>query len=94
MAEDFRLSKNLGGVQLCPLAVGHFKEGCTLAGRRDRRATRRAPSPRRPLNAVTASTTPKQSKEHLMVDSPIRPSPGSRQPSWLGSSQRFRFSYA
>ena len=27
VAEDFRLSKNLGGVHLCPLAVGHIKKG-------------------------------------------------------------------
>ncbi len=27
IAEDFRLSKNLGGVHLCPLAVGHIKKG-------------------------------------------------------------------
>jgi hypothetical protein len=27
IAEDFRLSKNLGGVKLCPLAVGHIKKG-------------------------------------------------------------------
>jgi hypothetical protein len=27
IAEDFRLSKNLGGVVLCPLAVGHIKKG-------------------------------------------------------------------
>lgn len=27
IAEDFRLSKNLGGVTLCPLAVGHIKKG-------------------------------------------------------------------
>jgi hypothetical protein len=27
IAEDFRLSINLGGVQLCPLAVGHIKKG-------------------------------------------------------------------
>jgi hypothetical protein len=27
VAEDFRLSKNLGGVTLCPLAVGHIKKG-------------------------------------------------------------------
>ena len=27
IAEDFRLSKNLGGVYLCPLAVGHIKKG-------------------------------------------------------------------
>ena len=27
IAEDFRLSKNLGGVELCPLAVGHIKKG-------------------------------------------------------------------
>ncbi len=27
VAEDFRLSINLGGVHLCPLAVGHIKKG-------------------------------------------------------------------
>jgi len=27
IAEDFRLSINLGGVHLCPLAVGHIKKG-------------------------------------------------------------------
>lgn len=27
VGEDFRLSKNLGGVHLCPLAVGHIKKG-------------------------------------------------------------------
>jgi hypothetical protein len=27
VAEDFRLSKNLGGVKLCALAVGHIKKG-------------------------------------------------------------------
>lgn len=27
VAEDFRLSMNLGGVHLCPLAVGHIKKG-------------------------------------------------------------------
>lgn len=27
IAEDFRLSMNLGGVHLCPLAVGHIKKG-------------------------------------------------------------------
>lgn len=27
IAEDFRLSITLGGVQLCPLAVGHIKKG-------------------------------------------------------------------
>lgn len=27
IAEDFRLSMNLGGVTLCPLAVGHIKKG-------------------------------------------------------------------
>ena len=27
VAEDFRLSKNLGGVHLCSLAVGHIKKG-------------------------------------------------------------------
>lgn len=27
VAEDYRLSMNLGGVHLCPLAVGHIKKG-------------------------------------------------------------------
>jgi hypothetical protein len=27
VSEDFRLSINLGGVHLCPLAVGHIKKG-------------------------------------------------------------------
>lgn len=27
IAEDYRLSMNLGGVRLCPLAVGHIKKG-------------------------------------------------------------------
>jgi hypothetical protein len=53
IAEDFRLSKNLGGVHLCPLAVGHIKKGAlwpddeTLARLANTESTPPSPTSRR-----------------------------------------------
>jgi hypothetical protein len=67
VGEDFRLSKNLGGVHLCPLAVGHIKKGAlwpdeeTLA-QLARSAHEAAPAG---LTSVVAdAATPKEIREN------------------------------
>jgi hypothetical protein len=60
VAEDFRLSKNLGGVTLCPLAVGHIKKGAlwpddeTLA----RLASPESPRPDLPRQSIEGEPSP------------------------------------
>lgn len=67
VGEDFRLSKNLGGVDLCPLAVGHIKKGAlwpdeeTLA-QLARSAHEAAPASL--TGAVADAATPKEVREH------------------------------
>ena len=70
VSEDFRLSINLGGVHLCPLAVGHIKKGALwpddetleqLANERPLGAT----APTKPPGAATPSLQQQQSNgEH------------------------------
>ncbi len=64
ISEDFRLSINLGGVHLCPLAVGHIKKGALwpddetlnrLAGE-----LRLAPTPLEPPGAASPSLQEQQ----------------------------------
>jgi hypothetical protein len=56
VAEDFRLSKNLGGVRLCPLAVGHIKKGALWPD--DETLARLADSSPRQEGAVAAAPSP------------------------------------
>src|SRR5882724_4279855 len=65
ISEDFRLSINLGGVHLCPLAVGHIKKGALwpddetldqLASGRPLAAT----APRKPPGAASPSLQQQQ----------------------------------
>jgi hypothetical protein len=56
VAEDFRLSKNLGGVHLCPLAVGHIKKGALWPD--DETLARLADSSPPPANALSAAASP------------------------------------
>jgi hypothetical protein len=70
VSEDFRLSINLGGVHLCPLAVGHIKKGALwpddetleqLASERPLGAT----APTKPPGAAAPSLQQQQSNgEH------------------------------
>ena len=55
VAEDFRLSKNLGGVELCPLAVGHIKKGALWPD--DETLARLASSTRQSLGHAPPSAT-------------------------------------
>jgi len=65
IAEDFRLSINLGGVHLCPLAVGHIKKGAlwpdddTLEQLADANARERTAEPK-PTGAVSPSPQQQQ----------------------------------
>jgi len=65
IAEDFRLSINLGGVHLCPLAVGHIKKGAlwpdddTLAQLASANA-REQTAETRPTGAVSPSSQEQQ----------------------------------
>ncbi|HEX2873067.1 MAG TPA: hypothetical protein VHP33_17515 [Polyangiaceae bacterium] len=67
VGEDFRLSKNLGGVHLCPLAVGHIKKGAlwpdeeTLA-QLARSAHEAAPAGR--TGTAADAATPKEIREN------------------------------
>jgi hypothetical protein len=56
IAEDFRLSKNLGGVRLCPLAVGHIKKGALWPD--DETLARLADSSPPQEGAVAAAASP------------------------------------
>ena len=56
VAEDFRLSKNLGGVHLCPLAVGHIKKGALWPD--DETIARLAASSPPPANVLAAAASP------------------------------------
>jgi hypothetical protein len=56
VAEDFRLSKSLGGVHLCPLAVGHIKKGALWPD--DETLARLADSSPPQANALAAAASP------------------------------------
>ncbi|HKY34836.1 MAG TPA: hypothetical protein VJN18_02750 [Polyangiaceae bacterium] len=56
IAEDFRLSKNLGGVKLCPLAVGHIKKGALWPD--DETLARLASSSDEPAESSAHSSAP------------------------------------